>query len=106
MPTEFGERLHELRKRARLTLDGLAEEIDSTKSYVWELENKPNIRPSADTAYKLAKALHTTVGVLMGEKEPKDLPEEDQVFFRNYQELKPGTKKQLRKILTALKDEK
>lgn len=105
MAETFQERLQRLRTREGLTLDELATQIGSTKSYVWELENKPNIRPSAELVYKVAKALKTTVGVLMGEPEPKDLSEQDQVFFRNYQELKPATKKQLSKIMNALMDE-
>jgi transcriptional regulator with XRE-family HTH domain len=105
MTETFGERLQRLRKRADLTLDALAEEIGSTKSYVWELENKPNIRPSAELVYKLSKALDTTVGALLGEKEPEELPEADQVFFRNYQKLKPPTKARLSKIMDILAEE-
>lgn len=105
MTDTFGERLHRLRDREGLTLEQLANAVDSTKSYVWELENKPNIRPSAELVYKLAKALGKTVGVLMGEKEPDELPEEDQVFFRNYQELRPDTKDKLTKIMNVLAEE-
>ena len=101
----FGERLQRLRSREGLTLEQLANTVDSTKSYVWELENKPNIRPSAELVYKLAKALDTTVGVLMGEKEPDELPEEDQVFFRNYQEFRSETKDKLTKIMNVLAEE-
>lgn len=105
MNETFGERLQRLRSSKGLTLEELADAISSTKSYVWELENKPNIRPSAELVYKLAKALKTTVGVLMGEPEPAQLPEEDQVFFRNYQVLKPATKKRLARIMDVLMDE-
>lgn len=107
MATTFGERLQHYRKRAGFSLEGLAEKIGSTKSYMWELENKPNIRPSADLVYRIAKTLGTTVGVMMGEEEPDeaittDLAEEDRVFFRNYRELKPQTKKQLADIMDIL----
>lgn len=105
MPENFGDRLQRLRARKGLTLEELAELVDSTKSYVWELENKPNIRPSAELVYKLSKALKTTVGALMGEKEPNELPEQDQVFFRNYQELRPETKERLSKIMDILAEE-
>jgi transcriptional regulator with XRE-family HTH domain len=101
----FGQRLQRLRDRKGLTLEGLAIAIGSTKSYIWELENKPNIRPSAELVYKLSKALDTTVGVLLGESEPEHLSEADQVFFRNYQELKPETKKRLSRIMDVLMDE-
>jgi len=93
-------RLAELRKKRNMTLQELADAIQSTKSYVWELENKPGIRPSADTAYKLAVALGVTVEDLMG-RTPED--QDDQVFFREFRGLRPETKKQLKTILEALK---
>lgn len=102
MAETFGDRLQKLRQRKGLTLEALADQVESTKSYLWELENKPNIRPSADLVYKLAKALNTTVGIMLGELEPENAQEEDQVFFRNYQELRPETKKQLSRIMDAL----
>jgi transcriptional regulator with XRE-family HTH domain len=105
MPTEFGEKLHKLRKYKEYSLEALADKISSTKSYIWDLENKPNIRPSAETVYKLATALDTTVDVLMGEKSMEDADEDDKVFFRKYQPLKPETKKQLSRIMDVLLDE-
>jgi transcriptional regulator with XRE-family HTH domain len=110
MHETFGERLQRYRKKAGFTLEGLAAEVESTKGYIWELENKPNIRPSADLVYRIAKTFGTTVGVLMGEEEPDealttDLREEDRVFFRNYRELRPQTKKQLSEIMEVLKKE-
>ncbi len=83
-----------------MTLQGLADEIGSTKSYIWELENKPGIKPSAHTVYKLAVALGVTVEDLLGEEAEN---QNDQVFFREYKGLKPETKKQLKNILDALK---
>lgn len=105
MSETFGERLQRLRSEKKLTLEELAMKIESTKSYVWELENKPNIRPSADLVYKLSKALKTTVGVLLGEQDPYELSGEDQVFFRNYQELGDTTKKRLSRIMDVLMEE-
>jgi transcriptional regulator with XRE-family HTH domain len=93
-------RLADLRQERKMTLQELANAIQSTKSYVWELENKSGIRPSADTVYKLAIALGVTVEDLMGDI-PQD--QEDQVFFREYKGLKSETKKQLKNILDALK---
>ncbi|BCO30026.1 transcriptional regulator [Thiohalobacter sp. COW1] len=102
---ELGNRISELRKSKGLTLEGLAKKIGSTKSYVWELENKPGIRPSAETVYKIAVALETTVEDLMGKPINAD-DVQDQVFFREYQGLKQETKKQLKSILDALKQSK
>lgn len=105
MEETFGQRLQRLRNQRKLTLEELAGATGSTKSYMWELENKPNIRPSAELVLKLAKALGTTVGALMGEPDAEALSEVDQVFFRNYRVLKPKTKKQLARIMDALMEE-
>ena len=105
MVETFGKRLQRMRNDKGMTLEGLAEEVSSTKSYCWELENKPNIRPSAGLVYRLAIALDTTVGVLMGEVTPDDVSEQDQVFFRKYQPLKPETKKRLSQIMDVLMDD-
>lgn len=101
----FQERLKRLRTERGLSLEALAEMVGSTKSYLWELENKPNIRPSAELVYKLSVALETTVGVLLGETEVKEIAERDQVFFRKYEKLKPQTQKRLSLIMDALMKE-
>lgn len=102
---QIGNKISVLRKEKGLTLEALADKIGSTKSYVWELENKPTIRPSAEKVYQLAVVLETTVEDLMGK--PVDTVEaQDQVFFREYQGLKPDTKKQLKSIMDALKENK
>lgn len=105
MSETFGDRLSRLRSDKKLTLEELATEIGSTKSYMWELENKPTIRPSAELVYKLSKALKTTVAVLLGEKDHNELPEEDAVFFRGYQKLKDDDKKRLSRIMDVLMEE-
>ena len=102
MAKTFGERLQQMRKRNNLTLDELAKKIDSTKSYVWELEKKPNIRPSAELVYKLANVLNTTVDVLLGKKSIDDIGEKDKVFFSRYQPLRSETKDRLARIMDIL----
>lgn len=101
MSDTFSTRVRNLRADRNMTLEELGKKIGSSKSYVWELENKPNIRPSAETAYKLAVALGVTVEDLLGEA--SEVAPDDQVFFRDYKKLKPETKKQIRNILDALK---
>lgn len=103
MGKNFSERVRELRTKKEMTLEELAKQAGSSKSYIWEIENKPNIRPSAETAYKLAVALEVTVEQLLGA--PTEGSPEDQVFFRDYKKLQPKTKKQIRNILDALKKE-
>lgn len=95
----IGEKIKMLRVNKGLTLDELAKKVASTKSYIWEIENKPNIRPSADLVYKISVALEVTMEELMGKE---SIDEQDQVFFREYKKLKPETQKQLQKILRAI----
>ena len=46
--TPLGRKIRELRKEKGYTLEKLAELADSSKSYIWELENKNPPRPSAE----------------------------------------------------------
>ena len=100
MATRLGEKLHELRKQKKLTLDALAEQAGLSKSYLWELENRESQRPSAEKLSALADALGVAVSYFI--EEDVRAPEErhiDEAFFRNYQKLDSDAKEQLRKIL-------
>ena len=106
MPTPLGGRVRELRRKRGLTLEGLAEPVGSSKSYMWEIENKEVTRPSAEKLALIAAALDTTVEYLLdgdGEKEEED--SEDIAFFRKYKKMKLPEKERLRRILDALDDD-
>ena len=49
--------LRELRKEKGFTLQKMAEEIGTTKGYLWEVENKETCRPSAELLFKVSKVL-------------------------------------------------
>ncbi|WP_254368257.1 helix-turn-helix domain-containing protein [Paracoccus sp. Z118] len=103
----MGELIRALRKERRLTLDGLAQASGSSKSYIWELENKAPPRPSAEKLSQIAAALGTTVDVLIGTpiNTQDDLAPEDKVFFRKYVGLPDKDKVRLRKMLDLWDDE-
>ena len=64
-----GARIKRLRLEAKLSLAELAELTGVSKSYLWNLENKPNHqRPSGETLYSIAQALGTTMSELLGRK--------------------------------------
>ena len=65
MPTPLGDKIRRLRKTQGYTLDKLAELAESSKSYIWELENKKPPRPSADKVAKIAVALGVTPDYLI-----------------------------------------
>jgi len=106
MTTRMGDRIRELRKRAGFTLERLAQASDSSKSYIWELENKNPPRPSAEKLAKIAMALDTTVDDLIGTDMPdEEISTEDKVFFRKYQGLSAEDKKKMRKMLDLWDDD-
>jgi len=104
MPTNLGEKLHTLRKQRGFTLEGLAVAAGLSKSYLWELENRDSQRPSAEKLDALGKILGVAASYFL-ENDVRE-PEErhmDEAFYRNYQELDPTAKEQLRLILETFK---
>jgi transcriptional regulator with XRE-family HTH domain len=102
--TPLGEKIRRLRKGKGYTLDKLAEVTDSSKSYIWELENKNPPRPSADKIAKIAAALDVTADYLMDPTENLDVPEDatDKAFYRKYRKMDPATKDKIRKMMELL----
>lgn len=103
MAAHLGARIKELRKKRGLTLDQLAELTDSSKSYIWELENKDLPRPSAEKLSKVAEKLGVTISYLIGEQDEEDAT--DAAFYRNFQRLNPEKKKIMRHMLQAWDDD-
>lgn len=102
MTSTFGPKIKKLRVDKGLTLDQLATMTESSKSYVWELENKNPPRPSAEKLAAIATALGVTVDYLLGNENSSLEAAEDTAFFREYSGLPAGTKKQLREIARTL----
>lgn len=103
MATQLGEKIRAERKRLKLTLEQLAELSQSSKSYIWELENKPVVRPSAEKISTIAEKLGVTAEYLLDDS--KDSPIEsdrDQAFFRKFTKLDEGKKAKLEAILKVL----
>ena len=96
----IGDLVRKFRKEKNLTLEKFAKTADSSKSYIWEIENNPQFRPSMDKANRLALAMGVTVDYLLGEQTKES--SEDQIFFCDYQKLKPEKKRQIRDILDVL----
>ncbi len=106
MPSIMGDKIRTLRKQKKLSLEKLAELTDSSKSYIWELENKDDPKPSADKVAKIASVLEVTSEFLMSESDAS--PDDaviDEAFFRKYKSMPDETKKKLRQILDVWDDE-
>lgn len=105
MPTPLGERIREQRQKKGLTLEGLAKGIGSSKSYMWELENKDVARPSAEKLHQIAVRLDTTTEYLIGIEEVSETDAADVAFFRNYKKMGPKGKERLQEMLKILDDD-
>lgn len=102
MGSVFGDKLRALRKGKNYSLDRLAELTGSSKSYVWELENREVPRPSGEKLAALARALDTTVDALLDNQgNPASAEVQDQVFFRQFRGLDPDSKNKVRSIVAA-----
>lgn len=103
MPSPLGDKIRTMRKQQGLSLEQLADLTESSKSYMWELENKENPKPSAEKLTKIAAALKVTPEFLTNDNITEPSPSEgDNAFFRKYRGLKPETKKKLDDILKII----
>jgi transcriptional regulator with XRE-family HTH domain len=103
MPSQLGEKIRSLRKQRGLSLEQLAEQTESSKSYIWELENRDNPKPSADKITRIAGVLKVTPDYFMDDRITEfDPSEEDKAFFRKYRGLSSDTKKKLDDILKII----
>lgn len=100
MANVLGEKIRQLRKEKKMTLDKLAELTGSSKSYIWELENKNPPRPSAEKLARIAEQLEVTIDYLLDEK--NEIQEEDAVdaqFYRKYKQMDAETKDKIRQMV-------
>ena len=106
MSSLLGEKIRTLRKQKKLSLEQLAELTNSSKSYIWELENKNDPKPSAEKIGKIAAVLEVTTEFLLAESTTS--PDEeirDEAFFRKYKRMSEADKKKIRKIIEVWEDD-
>ena len=107
MPNTLGEKIRKLRKHKGYTLERLGELTDSSKSYIWELENKNPPRPSADKIAKIAAVLGVTADFLVDDREEDpDASVVDAAFFRKFINLDPVNKDRIRTLVDLWKNGK
>ena len=100
MANALGDKIRKLRREKGYTLDRLAELTGSSKSYIWELENKNPPRPSADKVGRIAEALGVTTDYLIdGNQTTPTEAVADDAFYRQYRRLDPQTKEKLRQMV-------
>lgn len=106
MSQGFGEKLRRIRMARRLTLDELATKVGSTKAYIWQLENKPSARPSAELLLKIADALEQAPDFFIDDQNLSPTADQiDRAFFRKFQKLSEPDKLRLKKMIEGLDEE-
>lgn len=98
---KFGQKIKELRTKKGMTLEQLAQATGSSKSYIWELENKDPPRPSAEKLAEIAKALEVTTDYLIGRDQTLQQAE-DIAFYRDYSGLPESTRRKIREMAKIL----
>jgi transcriptional regulator with XRE-family HTH domain len=98
----FGKRIKELRTAKKMTLDQLAAATGSSKSYIWELENKDPPRPSAEKLAEIAKVLDVTTDYLIGRDDVTLETAVDTAFFREYSSMPAETREKIRQMAKVL----
>lgn len=103
MSQKFGEKLRSIRSKSNITLEELAEAIGSSKSYVWQLENKSNAKPSAELLLKISNYLGVSPDFLLDDSVEEYTSEQlDDAFFRRFQRLSENDKRTIERIMAGL----
>ncbi|MDE0693030.1 MAG: helix-turn-helix transcriptional regulator [Gammaproteobacteria bacterium] len=106
MPKTVGEKVRELRIAKGLTLEKLAELTGSSKSYIWELENRNPPRPSAEKLSKIADQLDATIEYLLDEDDEVAIDDAvDASFYRKYRRMDASTKEKIRLMVDLWKED-
>ncbi len=106
MASAIGKKIRTERKRLGYSLEKLAELTDSSKSYIWELENKDDVNPTAEKVMKLAEHLEVPVEYLLNNEQLElTINDSTKVFFRRYENLTDEKKQALEALLNYLDNE-
>lgn len=87
-----------------MTLDQLAAATGSSKSYIWELENKNLPRPSAEKLAEIANVFEVTLDYLIGREAVTLEDAEDKAFFRDYSNMPSETRERIRAMAKLMGD--
>ena len=95
------EKLKKHRQEKGYSLDELAKLTGSSKSYLWELENREQRKPSAKKLTTIAAALSVTTDYLLDEEADLDDRQMKEVFFRKFNRLDEDDKDRIEEMIDA-----
>ena len=99
MTTSLGAKIKRHRQEKGYSLDKLAALTDSSKSYLWELENRDTRKPSGEKLTRIAQALEVTTDYLLDDSaEPSDEVLKE-AFFRKFSKLDPEDQQKINQMI-------
>ncbi|PIW54249.1 MAG: transcriptional regulator [Sphingomonadales bacterium CG12_big_fil_rev_8_21_14_0_65_65_10] len=101
MAVPLREKLKKQRLELGYSLDELAKLSGSSKSYLWELENRDTRKPSAEKLSKIAKVLNVTTEYLLDENADLNDKFVKEAFFRKFNRLDAGDKQRIQDMIDA-----
>ncbi len=99
MTTSLGAKMKRHRQEKGYSLDKLAELTDSSKSYIWELENRDARKPSGEKLTRIAQALEITTDYLLDESEEPGDAVLKEAFFRKFSKLDPDDQAKINQMI-------
>ncbi len=99
MTTSLGAKIKRHRQEKGYSLDKLAALTDSSKSYIWELENRDARKPSGEKLTRIAQALEVTTDYLLDESEEPGDEVLKEAFFRKFSKLDPSDQQKIKQMI-------
>jgi len=99
MTTSLGAKIKRHRQEKGYSLDQLAELTDSSKSYIWELENRDTRKPSGEKLTRIAQALDVTTDYLLDDSEEPSDQVLKEAFFRKFSKLDPEDQQKISQMI-------
>lgn len=99
MTTSLGAKIKRHRQEKGYSLDKLAELTDSSKSYIWELENHDTRKPSGEKLTRIAQALEVTTDYLLDDSEEPSDEVLKEAFFRKFSKLEQEDQEKIKQMI-------
>ena len=99
MPSSLGEKIRKHRQEKGYSLDDLAKLTESSKSYLWELENRDTRKPSAEKLTRIAQALSVTTDYLLDDSAYPNEGVLKEAFFRKFNKLDPEDRRKIEQLI-------
>jgi len=106
MATSLGDKIRRHRQEKGYSLDKLAEITESSKSYLWELENRDTRKPSAEKLTRIAQALSVTTDYLLDESATPNEEVLKEAFFRKFSKLDVEDQKKIEQMIDVWRKKK